>query len=66
MKENVTSLHEQGNARGLDMHPEHGVRTLYVNSGIILNPFDCDKLRVSPEFYACERPVVIKLNLPGG
>ena len=65
MKENVTPLHEQRNARGLDVHPDHGIRTLYVNSSIILNPFNGDKLRVSPDSYVCKCPFVIKLNLSG-
>ena len=65
MKENVTAFHEQGNARGLDVHPDHGIRTLYINSGIILNPFNSDKLRVSPDSYVCKCPFIIKFNLPG-
>ena len=65
MKENVTPLHEQRNAQGLDVHPDHGIRTLYVNSGIIRYPFDCDKFRVPSDFYTCKCPFVIKLNLSG-
>ena len=65
MKENVTTFHEQRNARGLDVHPEHDIRTLYVNSGIIRYPFDCDKFRVPSDFYTCKCPFVIKLNLSG-
>ena len=65
MKENVTPLHEQRNAQGLDVHPDNGIRTLYVNSGIIRYPFDCDKFRISLNSYICSCPFVIKLNLPG-
>lgn len=47
------------------MHSDHSIWTLYINSSIILNPFNSDKLRVSPDSYVCKCPFVIKFNLPG-